>query len=148
MIMSRKAKSITPSLQAALLPGRIAVLRTGHIPCRLFDNGRKICADPIGDAKQYFNFGISEFPVHKTQHGLRNPAALRNGIIRKLPALPFFSQQPDDFLTNRFIMGKPMHNPSVLQKRALDMYFSDVQYRVRHRDRNVAIFTKLTPLEG
>jgi len=128
----------------------LAVFRADDRPCRLFYSVRKTRPNAVGDTKQNLDFWVAQTSVHKAQHGLRHAATLGNSIIGKLSAHPLLSQTPNDFLTDRLVMQKPMHEPPVWQKWALDMYFSDVQHRRAGRrnwelKQREHLFTKLTP---
>jgi hypothetical protein len=104
----------------ALLPANI-----GH--GFLYESG-KAYADAIGHPKHQFHGGIPQIALHQAEHGFRDAASLRDGVIRELAAFPRFSQEPNNLFADGFIMSDSGHAAS-LQKRGLDTYFAMVKYR-------------------
>lgn len=94
---------------------------------RQFYQRREVRADAISDAKHQFQGRIAEAALNEAQHGFRNPGALRDLIIGKFLALSLLLQEPDDFITDSFVVADSWHN-AVWQGNRFDMYFARVKY--------------------
>lgn len=112
---------------ALALRNRPAVLLpNGHH--RLFNESRKIRVDSVRNTKHQFHRGIAKPPLDQTEHGFGHAGTLGDRILGKVPALPLFSQQPDNLAGYRFVMSDSGH-VEALQEKRLDSYFAMVKYR-------------------
>jgi hypothetical protein len=91
------------------------------------NQSREICADTIGYPKHQLHGRIAQTSLHQTEHGFGHTRALAHCIIRKLSPFPLFSQQPNEFFSDCFIMSDSKH-VAALQKKGLDTYFAIVKY--------------------
>ena len=104
-----------------------AILVKNHVLC-FFDECRKVCADAVSNAKRQFQCRIAKPALDETQHGFGNARTLRDGVIGKLPAFAFLSQEPDNFIADGFVVADTRHAEAWQGKR-FDIYFAIVKNR-------------------
>jgi hypothetical protein len=105
----------------------IAVFSTSDRPRCFHNEGGKIRADAVSNAKRQLHRRIPQAPLDQAEHGFRYARTLGNRVIRETSAFALGPQEANYLFSDRFVMSDSRHAGG-WQKTPLDIYFAIVKY--------------------